>query len=109
AFSRLLHCRVTITDGKVNHPVRRNWAHLGSDLIHAGNAVAAVFEDRVLHWAGHVFPAPTKQRRIEVSGLLSIVSAEFVPTQCPYVSIDACAGVSFGLPDSENGTGRILD
>src|SRR6185295_8938626 len=27
----------------------------------------------------------------------------------PYVSINACAGVSFGLPDSENGTGRILD
>src|ERR1051326_5338147 len=108
-FTGLLHGRIAVVHREIRYPVWRYRTHLGRDLIHAADALTIVFEHGVFHRPRKNFSFPTKQRRVEVAGFLTVSGAEFVPAQRARFSISGCARVLLRLPEGKRGFGWILN
>src|ERR1041385_3960764 len=105
-----LRYRVTVVDGKVHQPVRRDSSHLGSYLVHATVTTIAVLEDRVSDRAsGKRFCGPTKHVTVKLTCRRSIAGAELVPAKRTGHVVNYRASVLFGLPDREHCVSRIFD
>jgi hypothetical protein len=109
-LSRSLDLRVTVVNGDIDQPVRRNRSHFRSDLVHAAGATIAILEHGVLdRAAGKTFFGPAKHLRIEIPGLLRVGGSEFIPAEGIGNVVNPCSTVLFRLPNCEDCARRILD
>src|SRR6185369_10372330 len=84
--------------------------HFRRDPVHAAGGTIVVPEHCIFDWTTrHLLPGPTKQVRIELSGLLRVVCAELIPAKRVWGVVNASAALLFCLPQRKYRAGWILD